>query len=42
MTAATSVQPYLDAILLSKLAPGVVVGWFGAARNISARSWPRR
>jgi O-antigen/teichoic acid export membrane protein len=34
MTAATSVQPYLDAILLSKLAPGVVVGWFGAARNI--------
>src|SRR6185503_11192875 len=34
MTAATSVQPYLDAILLSKLAPAVTVGWFGAARNI--------
>jgi len=34
MTAAVSVQPYLDAVLLSKLAPAVVVGWFGAARNI--------
>jgi O-antigen/teichoic acid export membrane protein len=34
MTAAVSVQPYLDAIILSKLAPATVVGWFGAARNI--------
>lgn len=34
MTAATAVQPYLDAILLSKLAPVNVVGWFGAAKNI--------
>jgi O-antigen/teichoic acid export membrane protein len=34
MTAAISVQPYLDAVILSKLAPPTVVGWFGAARNI--------
>jgi O-antigen/teichoic acid export membrane protein len=34
MTAAVSVQPYLDAIILSKLAPAEVVGWFGAAKNI--------
>ena len=34
MTAATAVQPYLDAIILSKLAPAAVVGWFGAARNV--------
>lgn len=34
MTAATSAQPYLDAIVLSKLAPANVVGWFGAAKNI--------
>jgi O-antigen/teichoic acid export membrane protein len=34
MTAATAAQPYLDAIILSKLAPAVVVGWFGAARNV--------
>ena len=34
MTAAASVQPYLDAILLSKLAPAAVVGWFGAAKNV--------
>jgi len=34
MTAAASVQPYLDAILLSKLAPASAVGWLGAARNI--------
>ncbi len=31
---AISVQPYLDAIVLSKLAPAVAVGWYGAARNI--------
>ena len=34
MTAAISIQPYLDAIILSKLAPANVIGWFGAARNI--------
>jgi O-antigen/teichoic acid export membrane protein len=34
MTAAVSGQPYVDAIILSKLAPAAVVGWFGAARNI--------
>jgi O-antigen/teichoic acid export membrane protein len=34
MTAAASMQPYLDAILLSKLAPAAVVGWFGAAKNV--------
>jgi O-antigen/teichoic acid export membrane protein len=27
-------EPYLHAILLSKLAPAVTVGWYGAARNI--------
>jgi O-antigen/teichoic acid export membrane protein len=34
MTGAISTQPYLDAVLLSKLAPTQAVGWFGAARNI--------
>ena len=34
MTAAAAAQPYLDAIILSKLAPAAAVGWFGAARNI--------
>jgi O-antigen/teichoic acid export membrane protein len=34
MMAAVQVQPYLDAIILSKLVPGTVVGWFGAARSI--------
>ena len=34
MTVATSVQPYIDAVLLSKLVPEVAVGWFGAARNV--------
>jgi O-antigen/teichoic acid export membrane protein len=34
MTAAAAAQPYLDAIMLSKLAPPTVVGWFGAARVI--------
>jgi len=34
MMVAVSVQPYLDAILLSKLAPADAVGWFGAAKNI--------
>jgi O-antigen/teichoic acid export membrane protein len=31
---AGAVEPYLHAILLSKLVPAVVVGWYGAARNI--------
>jgi O-antigen/teichoic acid export membrane protein len=34
MAAAVSVQPYLDAIILSKLAPVTAVGWYGAAKNI--------
>jgi len=34
MAAVVSVQPYLDAIVLSWLAPPTVLGWFGAARNI--------
>jgi O-antigen/teichoic acid export membrane protein len=34
MTAATSAQPYLDAIILSKLVPAAVMGWFGAAKGI--------
>jgi len=31
---AIAAQPYIDAIILSKLAPAVVVGWYGAARNV--------
>ena len=34
MTAAVAVQPYLDAVILSKLVPPHVIGWFGAARTI--------
>jgi O-antigen/teichoic acid export membrane protein len=34
MMAAVSVQPYLDAVILSKLSPQDAVGWFGAAKNI--------
>jgi len=34
MTAAISVQPYLDAIVLSRLAPADVVGWFAAAKSL--------
>ena len=29
----SSVQPYIDAIVLSKLAPAEAVGWYGAART---------
>jgi O-antigen/teichoic acid export membrane protein len=29
-----SVQPYIDAIVLSKLAPATAMGWYAAARNI--------
>ena len=31
---AGAVEPYLHAILLSKLVPAEVVGWYGAARNV--------
>jgi O-antigen/teichoic acid export membrane protein len=34
LTAAISAQPYLDAIILSRLVPHEAIGWFGAARNI--------
>jgi O-antigen/teichoic acid export membrane protein len=34
MNAAISAQPFLDAVILSKLAPAAVVGWLGAARTI--------
>jgi O-antigen/teichoic acid export membrane protein len=34
MSTAVSAQPYLDAIVLSQLAPTHVMGWFGAAKNI--------
>jgi len=34
MMIAASVQPYLDAIILSKLVPGEAVGSYGAAKNI--------
>lgn len=34
MTAAIWTQPYLDVIILSKMVPAVVVGWFGAAKTI--------
>jgi len=33
MTLAISLQPYVDAVLLSKLAPAIAVGWYGAAKN---------
>ena len=32
--AASSIQPYIDAVILSKLAPAEVIGWYGAAKNI--------
>jgi O-antigen/teichoic acid export membrane protein len=31
---AIAVQPYIDVIVLSRLAPASSVGWYGAARNI--------
>jgi O-antigen/teichoic acid export membrane protein len=36
MVVAVSVQPYIDAVLLSKLVPKDAVGWYGAARSIYA------
>jgi O-antigen/teichoic acid export membrane protein len=32
---ANNIQPYIDAVILSKLAPADAVGWFGAAKNIT-------
>lgn len=34
MMVAVSVQPYIDAIILSRMTPPSAVGWYGAARNI--------
>jgi O-antigen/teichoic acid export membrane protein len=34
MTAAVWAQPYLDVVVLSRLVPATVVGWFGAAKTI--------
>ena len=34
LTIAMSAQGYIDALVLAKLAPEPVVGWYGAARNI--------
>jgi len=31
---ASNIQPYIDAVILSKLAPADVIGWYGAAKNI--------
>ncbi len=33
-TIASNIQPYIDAVFLSKLAPADVIGWYGAAKNI--------
>jgi O-antigen/teichoic acid export membrane protein len=33
-TAAQTLQPYLDAVILSKLAPADAMGWYGAAKTI--------
>ena len=30
----SNIQPYIDAVILSKLAPADAVGWYGAARTI--------
>jgi len=35
LSAETSAQNYVDPVVLSKLAPPSVLGWFGAARNIA-------
>jgi O-antigen/teichoic acid export membrane protein len=29
-----NIQPYIDAVILSRLAPADVVGWYGAAKNV--------
>ena len=33
-TAIGNIQPYIDVVILSKLAPADAVGWYGAAKNI--------
>ena len=33
-TIAANIHPYIDAVILSKLAPADAIGWFGAARSI--------
>jgi O-antigen/teichoic acid export membrane protein len=33
-SAASNVQPYIDVLILSKLAPVDLVGWYGASKNI--------
>ena len=33
-TAVGNIQPYIDVVILSKLAPADAVGWYGAAKNI--------
>ncbi len=33
-TLASNIQPYIDAVILSKLVPADVIGWYGAAKNI--------
>lgn len=35
MTLMITLQPYIDANLLTKLAPAVAVGWYGAAANLA-------
>lgn len=30
----SNIQPYIDAVVLSKLSPADVIGWYGAAKNI--------
>jgi O-antigen/teichoic acid export membrane protein len=34
MVLTITAQTYVDAVVLSKIAPAVVVGWYGAARNV--------
>ena len=34
MTLAANVQPYIDAVLLSKMVPKEAVGWYGAAKSL--------
>ena len=34
LASASNIQPYIDAVILSTLAPADVIGWYGAAKNI--------
>jgi O-antigen/teichoic acid export membrane protein len=38
---ANNIQSYIDAVILSKLAPADAVGWFGAAKNITGTLFAR-